>query len=141
MENNEDNSFKCASCGASNVPLRIGGNDPIICGNCLTKDKRQMTVIAAEIERQKTRKIKIERLCSNCADNLLRNFYKGSIAELNEIINSLESLLPKEREMIESAYNDGIKMGESYIPHHGYDNYIDSEQWFSQTYTQDYKTK
>lgn len=102
---------------------------------------RQYTVIAAEIERQKIELEKHRSLTNILNHATLQLQSMKRVVECEYAISVLESLLPKEREMVESAYNDGIKMGESYIQHHGYDNYIDSEQWFSQTYTQDYKTK
>lgn len=98
-------------------------NTPIIENN---EDNRRHTVIAAEIERQKTI---LSQETSKLSDQSGMTYRHIVVYGIERTISVLESLLPKEREMIMCAFVSGDR----------YEN--DSEQWFSQTYTQDYKTK
>lgn len=64
------------------------------------QDKRQMTVIAAEIERQKLILEGIQKNHDSLSGDIASNKVKHTISVL-------ESLLPKEKDMILSAYRAG----------------------------------
>lgn len=82
------------------------------------EDKRQMTVLSELL---------------NWIDD---ETILGILPHPRTIRMKIESLLPKERESLEDAYSDGRKEQTKKVfairP---------KAEWFSQTYTQDYKTK
>lgn len=132
MENNEDKkypiggfapgSYTCICVTCKNE--FTGDKRAVQCEDCATKDNRQMTALQEHLRYLKGIRSGFDG-------------YPGAesvVATLDRSIQNAESLLPKEREMIMSSFVAGDERGTGDIP-------FNCEQYFSQTYTQDYKTK
>lgn len=93
--------------------------------------EKQNTPLMDSIKRKRERLNWIKHRRRETGDDHL---YLNNEFELLEQIQADEKLLATEREVIEKAYISGVKMGESFIPMHGYDNYVSSDEYFAQTF-------
>lgn len=116
MENNEDKPFKCAACRDTGCSLTSDTLQNCTSCGMFEEDNRQMTALQEHL-----------RYLNGIRSEFVG--YPGAesvIATLDRSIQNAESLLPKERENLMSAYIDGT----GYVINGG----VPKKAWFRNKY-------